>query len=118
MSPEQARGEEVDARTDIFSLGVVLYEMATGRQPFSGNTSALVFEAILNRTPTSVIRVNSHIPQELAQIIETTIEKNRKARYQTAAKLRDDLKRLKQGSDSDRFSAEKGSAKSLAVLYF
>ncbi|MGB2887180.1 MAG: protein kinase [Candidatus Acidiferrales bacterium] len=118
MSPEQARGEELDARTDLFSLGVVLYEMATGRQPFSGNTSALVFEAILNRTPTSPARLNSHIPSELARIIETAIEKNRKARYQTAAKLRDDLKRLKHDSESGRVSAEKGSEKSLAVLYF
>jgi non-specific serine/threonine protein kinase len=118
MSPEQARGEEVDARTDLFSLGVVLYEMSTGRQPFSGNSSALIFEAILNRTPTSVVRLNSHIPPQLAQIIETAIQKNRRARYQSAASIRDELKRLKQDSDSGRTPVEKGAAKSLAVLYF
>jgi non-specific serine/threonine protein kinase len=118
MSPEQARGEEVDARTDLFSLGVVLYEMSTGRQPFSGNSSALIFEAILNRTPTSVVRLNSQIPPQLAQIIETAIQKNRRARYQSAASIRDELKRLKQDSDSGRTPVEKGAAKSLAVLYF
>ncbi len=118
MSPEQARGEELDARTDLFSLGVVLYEMATGRQPFSGNTSAMVFEAILNRAPSSPVRVNAKLPPELAEIIETAMQKNRKARYQTAAKLREDLKRLKHDSDSVRATTEKGAEKSLAVLYF
>ncbi len=118
MSPEQARGEDVDVRTDLFSLGVVLYEMATGRQPFSGNTSAMVFEAILNRDPVSPLRLNSKLPPELGQIIETAIQKNRKARYQSAAKLREDLKRLKQDSGSGRPAAEKGAEKSLAVLYF
>jgi serine/threonine protein kinase/Flp pilus assembly protein TadD len=118
MSPEQARGEDVDGRTDLFSLGVVLYEMATGRQPFAGNTSAMVFEAILNRDPVSPLRLNSKLPPELAQIIETAIQKNRKTRYQSAAKLREDLKRLKQDSESGRPAAEKGAEKSLAVLYF
>lgn len=118
MSPEQARGEEVDMRTDVFSLGVVLYEMATGRQPFSGNTSALVFEAILNRTPTSPLRLNSNIPPELAQIISTAMEKNRKVRYQSAGSILEDLRRLKQDSDSSKGRVEKGVAKSLAVLYF
>jgi len=118
MSPEQARGEELDARTDLFSLGVVLYEMATGRQPFAGNTSAMVFEAILNRAPTSPLRLNTKLSPELAQIIETAIEKNRKARYQSAAKLREDLKRLKHDSESGRAAVEKGAEKSLAVLYF
>jgi non-specific serine/threonine protein kinase len=118
MSPEQARGEELDARTDLFSLGVVLYEMATGRQPFAGNTSAVVFEAILNRSPLSPLRLNSHLPPELGQIIETAIQKNRNARYQTAAKLREELKRLQHDSDSGRTAVEKGAEKSLAVLYF
>ncbi|HUJ39021.1 MAG TPA: protein kinase [Candidatus Acidoferrales bacterium] len=119
MSPEQARGEELDARTDIFSLGVVLYEMATGRQPFAGNTSALVFEAILNRAPLQPARANAKLPPDLSQIIETAMQKHRKARYQTAAKLREELKRLKHESDSGgRAAAEKGAEKSLAVLYF
>jgi len=118
MSPEQARGEELDSRTDLFSLGVVLYEMATGRRPFPGNTSALVFEAILNRAPTSPSRLNSQISAELEEIIEMAIEKTRRARYQTAAKLRDDLKQLKHDSESGRTPAGSGAEKSLAVLYF
>src|SRR5260370_39420142 len=92
--------------------------MATGRQPFSGNTSAVVFDAILNRTPASPTRLNSHIPPELAKIIETAIEKNRRARYQLAAKLREDLKRLKHDSGSGRIAAAKGAEKSLSLLYF
>jgi serine/threonine protein kinase/Flp pilus assembly protein TadD len=118
MSPEQARGKEVDARTDIFSLGLVLYEMATGRRAFAGDTSAVIFDSILNREPTSATRLNSHLPPELARIIESAIEKNRASRYQAAARLRDDLKRLKQDSESGKSAAAKSAEKSVAVLYF
>ena len=118
MSPEQARGKEVDARTDLFSLGLVLYEMATGRRAFAGDTSAVIFDAILNRDPVPPIRLNSHLAPELAHIIENAIEKNRSSRYQSAARLRDDLKRLKTDSDSGKASAAKTVEKSVAVLYF
>jgi len=120
MSPEQARGEETDVRSDIFSFGVVLYEMATGLQAFTGNTSAVVFDAILNRTPPSVSRVNPKLPPDLAQIINKAIEKDRRARYQTAASLLADLERLKRESDSGRTAVTPAAAaiKSVAVLYF
>jgi len=126
MSPEQARGQLADARTDLFSLGTVLYQMATGVLPFQGDTSAVVYDAILNRDPVPLTKVNSAIPPEYGRIVEKALEKDRNLRYQTATDLKTDLARLKRDLDSGgKRTAEGGdlrsskqSEKSVAVLYF
>jgi serine/threonine protein kinase/Tfp pilus assembly protein PilF len=110
MSPEQARGEELDARTDLFSFGAVLYEMATGRMAFSGNTMAIIHEAILNRAPTSLARVNPEVSPELERIINKALEKDRKLRYQNAADIRTDLQRLKRDTESGRTATARTEA--------
>jgi serine/threonine protein kinase/tetratricopeptide (TPR) repeat protein len=102
MSPEQVRGEDLDERTDLFSLGLVLYEMATGHQAFTGNTSGVVFDAILNRAPTPPVRLNPAVPIQLELIISKALEKDRHLRYRTASDLRADLQRLKRDTDSAR----------------
>jgi non-specific serine/threonine protein kinase len=118
MSPEQARGEELDARTDVFSLGVVLYEMVTGQQAFPGVTSAVVFEGILNRDPLPPTRLSRSLPPELDRIILKALEKERGNRYRSAADFRSDLQRLKRELDSGRVQAAAPAEKSVAVLYF
>jgi eukaryotic-like serine/threonine-protein kinase len=105
MSPEQARGQEQDARTDLFSFGTVLYEMATGRLAFPGNTAAVILDGILNRTPIPASQSNQVFPLKLDEIIGKAIEKDRKLRYQSAAEIRTDLQRLKRDADSAKLSS-------------
>jgi serine/threonine protein kinase len=105
MSPEQARGEELDARSDLFSFGAVLYEMTSRRMAFPGNTAAIVYDAVLNRAPTPLARVNPDLSPELERIITKAVEKDRKLRYQNAADIRTDLLRLKRDKDLTTASA-------------
>ena len=113
MSPEQARGEEIDARSDLFSFGAILYEMATGQAPFVGNTSAVIFDMILNRMPPAPAELNSNLPPKLEEIIGLALEKDRDLRYQTAAEIRANLKRLKRDTDSSRVATPAGSQRAV-----
>jgi len=116
MSPEQARGEELDTRTDIFSFGLVLYEMATGRQAFTGSTAGLITDGILNRAPIPAGRVNAEMPPKLEETVNKALEKDRKLRYQTASDLRADLQRLKRDSDSAHVAARSAAGPFARVM--